>query len=149
MTDTTNIRGIHHIAVRAENFEETLRFYTEVLNFTVRHTWSMPELNARHAAMLRSGDGNTFIEIFDRDAEVASQGRQKKPGEDVVGGALLHLALTVRDAEAAYHEALSSGARSCIPPTVLELGCPPIRVKNALVYGPNGEVIEFLEEGAF
>ena len=149
MVNAKNVRGIHHIAIRAENFEDSVRFYTTVLNCTVRHTWSGPDRNIRQVAMLRTSDGNGFIEIFDRDADVASEGRKRKPGEEPVGGALLHFAVTVNDAEQAYHEALSFGCRSCVPPVTLELGHPPVQVKNALVYGPNGEVIEFLEENAF
>ena len=149
MVSTTNVRGIHHIAIRAEDFEKSVRFYTDVLNCTVRHTWSGPDRNIRQAAILKSSDGASFIEIFDRDDEVASRGGEKNLGEKPAGEVLLHFAVTVNDAEQAYREALEFGCRSCKPPVTLELGHPPVSVKNALVYGPDGEIVEFLEENAF
>jgi catechol 2,3-dioxygenase-like lactoylglutathione lyase family enzyme len=149
LADIKNVRGIHHIAIRAGDFDASVRFYTTVLNCTVRHTWSGPDRTIRQVAILKTSDGNGFIEIFDRDDEVASPGRTRKPGEEPVGGALLHFAVTVKDAEQAYRDALSFGCRSCKPPVTLELGQPPVTVKNALVYGPDGEIIEFLEENTF
>ncbi|HEY8956636.1 hypothetical protein, partial [Chitinophaga sp.] len=62
-----------------------------------------------------------------------------------VSGALLHFSFTVKDATAAYQAAIAAGASSCVPPSVLRLGEPAITVHNSLVYGLDGEVIEFIE----
>lgn len=136
--------GIHHVAIRAEDFDRTLRFYTEGLGFRIRHGWSLPEFRIERAALLDSGDGKTYIEVFDRDAAVPSGGRRRRDDEEPVEGSLLHLALRVPDADSAYRRALAFGARPCIEPMSLSLGNPPVQVRNSLVYGPDGEVIEFL-----
>lgn len=144
--NTYHVSGIHHIAIRAKDFEKTLRFYTGTLQFSVRHTWSLPEFHLKQAAMLKSADGSTFIELFDNDADIAAQGRPPLPGEESVQGALLHFSLCVDNAQNAYNEAIEHGARSCVPPMTLTLGKPPLTVRNALIYSPNGEVIEFIEK---
>lgn len=139
----TNITGIHHLAIQANDFTATCRFY-EALGLQPFHSWALPEYNITHAALLQIPGTHSFIEIFDKDANVATQGRRKTAGESVVAGALLHLALTVDDVDAAYAHALSLGATSCVEPCVLSLGLPPLKVRNALVYGLDGEVIEFI-----
>ena len=76
---------------------------------------------------------------------MATQGRRALEGETPVAGALLHFSFTVKDATEAYHGAIAAGASSCVPPSVLVLGEPSITVYNSLVYGLDGEVIEFIE----
>lgn len=143
------VSGLHHVAIRAEDFEQTIRFYTAALDFTVVHTWALPSFNIRQAAMLRSKDGSAFIEVFDKQADAPAQGRKKADHEAPVGGAILHLALRVTDAKAAYTRALEAGATHCIEPMQFPVGEPAVMVRNALIYGPNGEVIELLEEMSF
>lgn len=141
-----NILGLHHIAIRATDFEQTIQFYIEGLGFTVRHEWSLPEFNLQRAVMLASPDGTSYLEIFDKDADIAAQGRKIKQDEPYVQTALLHLSFRVKNAAEAYLTAIAAGAISCIEPTELELGTPSVKVRNALVYSPNGEVIEFIEK---
>ncbi|QNK64876.1 VOC family protein [Pedobacter sp. PAMC26386] len=139
------VSGLHHIAIRAEDFERTVSFYTEILGYTIGHTWSLPEFNLKQAAMLKSADGQSYIEIYDQEADIPAQGRKKQAQEDFVQTALLHICLTVENSKIAYEMAIAGGATSCHEPMVLELGNPAITVHNSLVYSPNGEVIEFLE----
>ncbi len=147
----TNIRGIAHVAIQAqaEKFEELVTFYVEALEFKVVHRWSLPQFNLKSAAMLKSCDGNTLIEIFDSEADIAAQGRKRNIGEEFIRGALLHFAINVMDVSKAYETALSYGATKCIEPSVVELGSADKVLTNALVYSPNGEVIEFINESIF
>ncbi len=48
-----------------------------------------------------------------------------------------------------YQKALAHGARTFVKPDQLTLGEPPLVVKNAVIYSPNGEVIEFIEDVDF
>ncbi|REA59661.1 VOC family protein [Dyadobacter luteus] len=143
------VTGLHHIAIRAVDFDQTLNFYTKGLGYTPYHEWALQQFNLRRAAMLKSPDGQTYLEIFDNKADIAAQGRQRLDHEPFVQTALLHLCLSVTDVEKAYEAALYAGATVCIPPSRLILGNPPLHVHNALVYSPNGEVIEFIEFGSF
>lgn len=140
----TNITGIHHIAIQAKDYKATIRFY-EALGFTLYHSWVLPEFNIEYAALLNIPGTTSYVEVFDKDATIAMQGRKAMAGEIPVAGALLHFALTVKDATLAYNDALALGAASCVPPSVLLLGEPPLTIRNALVYGLDGEVIEFIE----
>jgi len=143
------LSGLHHIAIRAEDFDQTVGFYTGVLGYTIGHTWSLPEFNLKQAAMLKSPDGLSYIEIYDRAADIPAQGRKKQEEEEFVQTALLHICLTVKDSKIAYEMAIAGGATSCHTPMVLQVGHPAITVHNSLVYSPNGEVIEFLEQVDF
>lgn len=129
------VLGLHHVAIRANNFDETIRFYTELLGFKVQKTWTLPAFNLRQAAMLQSADGHTAIEVYD-ELDVVN-------GPN--GGALLHFALRVDDAQAVFEKAVNFGAKVCVEPMKLRLGHPVFEVNNALVYGPNGEIVEFLQ----
>lgn len=140
----TSIIGIHHIAIQAKDYKATIRFY-ERLGLQLFHSWTFPEFNIEYAALLNIPGSNAYIEVFDKNANIPAQGRRAIQGESPVTGALLHFALTVTDATVAYHEAIALGATSCVPPAELHLGEPPLIIHNSLVYGLDGEVIEFIE----
>jgi glyoxylase I family protein len=135
--------GFHHVAIRAVDFDETIRFYTEGLGFRVHYRFSVPERIDR-AAFLDAGDGR-FIEVFGQGSTVQAEGRRRFPNEDPTEGAVLHFCLRVADVEAAYASALAAGAQSRVAPRTAQLGTDPlVEVRIAFVTGPNGEVIEFL-----
>ena len=135
--------GFHHVAIRAVDFDETIRFYTEGLGFRVHYRFSVPERIDR-AAFLDTGDGR-FIEVFGDGSTVQSEGRRRFPNEEPTEGAVLHFCLRVADVEASYAKALAAGARSRVAPRTGQLGTDPlVEVRIAFVTGPNGEVIVFL-----
>ena len=150
MTPAVTIRGIHHIAIRTRDLDASLRFYTGALGCTVRHTWSMPEREITRAAMLKTGDGLSFIELFEYKDSPAPERGDARAGSDPAGNnPLLHLAVTVDNAETAYRKAVSCGCRPCSPPGSVMLGEPPVPVRNAVISGPDGEILEFIEPGGF
>lgn len=99
--------------------------------------------------MLQSADGNSYLKIFDRGAEIPAQGRRRLPDEEVTQAALLHFCLRVKDCRAMFTRAISAGASACVEPSTLQLGFPQVTVNHALVYSPNGEGIEFIEDTRF
>ena len=135
--------GFHHVAIRAVDFDETIRFYTEGLGFRVHYRFSVPERIDR-AAFLDAGDGR-FIEVFGDGSTVQAEGRRRFPNEEPTEGAVLHFCLRVADVEASHAKALAAGAKSRVAPRTAQLGTDPlVEVRIAFVTGPNGEVIEFL-----
>lgn len=139
-----SITGFHHVAIRAVDFDATIRFYTEGLGCSVRYRFSVPGRIDR-AAFLDIGDGR-FIEVFGSGSTVQSEGRRRRPDEEATEGALLHFCFRVADVDAAYTRALAAGAVSRIAPNKRQLGGePPAEVEIAFITGPNGEVIEFLK----
>jgi glyoxylase I family protein len=135
--------GFHHIAIRAYDFEATLKFYMEGLGFKRAYGWgedgrAKGEKDSR-AALLDTGDGN-YIEVF--------AGRVGTPGETLPEGALLHFALRTTDTDAALERARAAGAtvtmepKSVVPAFAEE---PAQTFRIAFVRGLNGEIIEFFQ----
>ncbi len=144
MTATTPGQGFHHVALRAADFDATVRFYTEGLGFSVRYGFSIPGRIDR-AAFLDAGDGR-YIEVFGDGSTVQAEGRRRRADEDRTEGALLHFCLRVPDTDAAFQRALAAGAGTRVEPVTRQLGeNPNVEVRIAFVTGPNGEVIEFLQ----
>jgi glyoxylase I family protein len=136
--------GFHHVAVRAVDFDESIRFYTEGLGFRVHFPFSVPGRIDR-AAFLDTGDGR-FVELFGPGSIVQAEGRRRQPSEEKTEGALLHFCLKVADTDASYARAMAAGALSRVEPRSVRLGDDPlVEVRIAFVTGPNGEVIEFMQ----
>ena len=136
--------GFHHVAIRAVDFDETIRFYTEGLGFTVHFPFSVPS-RINRAAFLDAGDGH-FVEVFDDESTVQSEGRRRFPNEEPVENALLHFCLRVADTSASYARALAAGALPRVEPVTRRLSEDPlVEVRIAFITGPNGEVIEFMQ----
>ena len=136
--------GFHHVAIRAVDFDATVRFYTEGLGCTEHFGFSVPGRIDR-AMFLDTGDGR-YIEVFGSGSTVQAEGRRRRPDEEPTEGALLHFCLRVADVEASYARALAAGGVSRIPPRTAALGGdPPTEVRIAFITGPTGEVIEFMK----
>ncbi|WP_028776525.1 VOC family protein [Shimazuella kribbensis] len=144
-----SIKGLAHIAIQAINYNQTIDFYKQVFEFKAGHTWSFPEFKIKEASMLVSPDGRTCLEIFDNEAVIAAQGKKAASPEQIAHGALLHFAFYVEDVDKTYQNALDNGAQPYIEPSTLVLGDPPLKVRNALIYSPNGEVVELIEKVNF
>ena len=135
--------GFHHVAIRAVDFDETIRFYTEGLGFRVHLPFSIPGRIDR-AVFLDAGDGR-FVEVFGQGSTVQAEGRRRQPNEERTEGALLHFCLRVADTDASYARALAAGATSRVEPGTRRLSEDPlVEVRIAFITGPNGEVIEFM-----
>jgi catechol 2,3-dioxygenase-like lactoylglutathione lyase family enzyme len=138
--------GFHHVAIRAIDFDATVKFYTEGLGFRIHFPFSVPGRIDR-AAFLDAGDGR-FVEIFGHTSTVQSEGRRRRPDEDRTEGALLHFCLRVADTDAAYARAIACGANPRVEPVSRQLSADPlVQVRIAFITGPNGEVIEFMQSG--
>ena len=135
--------GFHHIAIRAFDFEATLRFYIEGLGCKRVYGWgedarSNGEKDSR-AAMLDTGDGN-YIEVF--------AGRTGSPDDVPPEGALLHYALRTSNTDEALERARAAGAtvtmepKSIVPAHAEE---PQQTFRIAFVRGLDGEIIEFFQ----
>ena len=125
--------GLHHIALRATDFERSLRFYTAGLGFAVARRW---EEDGQPVALLDAGDG-TAIELYGGGASESS------------AGPLIHFALRTGDCARSLAAARAAGATLVSAPEDAVLpGTPPAAVRYAFCAGPDGEQIEFLESAA-
>src|ERR1043166_6073056 len=118
--------GFHHIAIRAYDFEATLKFYQEGLGFRRVYGWgedgrAKGEKDSR-AALLDTGDGN-YMEVF--------AGGTRPPGEAVPEAARRHFALRTNDCDAARERARAAGATVTIEPKSVT---PPHAEEPALTF---------------
>ncbi|PTK09249.1 VOC family protein [Mammaliicoccus sciuri] len=139
------IFGLTHIAIMAENYEETISFYTNLLQFKKVHHWSLEEYHIKEACMLRSFDSKTYIEVFDKHARVPSEGNILKKHDENIHGHVLHFALTVDSVKEVVAHLKKNNVKILNAYESLSLGQPPVEVVNAIIEGPNGEIIELLE----
>src|SRR5581483_1342265 len=135
--------GFHHVAIKAYDYDATLKFYIEGLGFRRVHGWGKDDRangsRDSRAALLDTGDGN-YMEVF--------AGRTRPPAfEEGAEDALLHVAFRTNDCAAALERARSAGATVTLETkTVLpENSDRPLELTVAFVKGLNGEVIEFFQ----
>ena len=140
MPDDSVITGFHHTAIRARDFDRSLRFYTGALGFRPKVTWGDAP---KRAVMLDAGDGN-YLEVFERPNEAP-------PSED---SAILHFALRTTDVDDAVRRVRDAGATITVEPKDVEIpnthdSAPsPLPVRLAFCKGPDGEIIEFFQNEA-
>lgn len=121
--------GFHHVAIRAHDFDASVRFYTQALGFVEKIRWGEGD---KRAIMLDTGDGN-YLEIF------AGGSAQPRPE-----GVILHFALRTTDVDSAIARARAAGATVTVEPKNVDIpSTPPTPVRLAFCTGPDGEIIEF------
>lgn len=123
--------GFHHVALRTDKFEETIRFYSEGLGLTEKFGWGE---GSGRVVLLDAGDGN-YLEIFARDSD--------RSGAE---GRFFHIALRTSNVDEAVEAAAAAGAVvTTAPKDVVLNGNPPTPVRIAFVQGIAGETIEFFQ----
>ena len=123
--------GFHHVAIRVRDFDASLKFYTELLGFEIKHLWG--EGDSR-GVLIDTGRSNYF-ELF------AGGSAEQQPQ-----GLWFHIALLCSDTEGALERVRSAG----IPITVETKDVtvksdPPLPIRVAFFSGPDGESIELFE----
>ena len=76
--------GFHHVAIRVQDFDASVKFYGETLGFREKITWGEGD---KRAIMMDAGDGN-YIEIF--------AGGTPGPKPE---GAIIHFAIRTDDCD--------------------------------------------------
>ncbi|MBS13610.1 MAG: glyoxalase [Gemmatimonadetes bacterium] len=124
--------GFHHVAIRAYDFDASVKFYTEVLGFTEKIAWGE---DRGRAVMLDTGDGN-YLEIF-------ANGEEGSKPE----GAIIHFALRTNDVDGVIAKARSAGCEVTVEPKDLTIQSRPAPTPLRLAFfkGPDGEIIELLD----
>ena len=123
------IKGIHHVCIKCdtqEKYEETLRFYQEVLKMKVKRQWD-------GGTMMETGAG--LIEIFNQGDAPLEQ------------GVIRHFAL----ATDCVDEVVDAVRKADYPITVdlknVTIPCdPPYSIRIAFCTGPMEEEIELFQE---
>jgi glyoxylase I family protein len=131
-TETGKVRGFHHVAIRAFDFDATVRFYEAAIGCVRRFGWGA---DGSRAALMDVGDGN-YVEIF-----------AGRAAGEVPEGGVIHFALRTDDTDVAYARAVAGGATPMIEPKDASPGNAdrPITFRVAFVRGLDGEIIEFFQ----
>lgn len=128
------LSGFHHVCIKTRDWERTMQFYRDVLGCTEKIAWRAAP---QRAIMLDSGGGN-YVEVFE---DLAYQ-----PAPD---GAIVHFAFRTSRLDEVAARVRAFGAKITMEPkdvtiaTTNGAGAVPVRIFFCL--GPNGEVIEFLQ----
>jgi glyoxylase I family protein len=126
-----SITGFHHVSLRTEQFDRSIRFYTEILGMKVKVAWG----EKPRRAMIDAGDGN-YVEVFEQDAEPLK-----------VEAVINHFALRTDDCAAILEKVRAYGSEITMETRALTLnssaGAIPITI--AFFKGPDGELIELFE----
>jgi glyoxylase I family protein len=125
------VKGFHHVAIRVQDFDATVRFYREGLGLKERLAWGE---GIKRAMMLDTGSGDC-IEVFANGSEAPGEGR------------IVHISLRTDDCEAALKRAEAAGATVTMQAKNVEIpaktGPAPVRI--GFCKAPGGEIIEFFE----
>lgn len=152
-------RGLHHVAIRVHDWDRTLRFYREVLDYRVKLAWEegtgtlserLAQGNPRSQrwAYLDTGDG-AYLEIFDDPSFVPPAAGESDPVKNP-GSALVHFGVRTSDIEGVCRRARALGETVLGDPTDYTLhtttGQGSVTVRLGFLQGPNGEYIELLQD---
>lgn len=152
MSQSVLHQGLDHVAVQCFDLDETVKFYTEGLDFQYVLEWSAPDAGVKRCVFLDNGDDH-LIELF--DAESGAPGGAPN-GLDVTHrdgdedrsryATLIHFAIRTDDPKPLFERAIAAGARPLMEPTMIEtVGESAFKMEVGFVYGLNGEVIEFIK----
>jgi glyoxylase I family protein len=144
-------RGLDHIAIRAYDLDASVAFYTEGLGFRFVREWTLGGGATR--VVFLDADDDRLIELFDAGSTPPGGSSQPldpahRPTDAERGrvAALVHFAIRTDDVPALFERALAAGARPLARPMKITTDAPdPMSFQAAFVYGPNDEVIEFID----
>lgn len=125
--------AFHHIAIRARDYEASKSFYTNVLGADCYAEWM--HWKGFMACMMTLPGGGII--------EMLGNGESALPENfESVSGCFIHLALQVNSVEQAVADALAHGA---VQKGEIKRNEIPSPMQIGTVYGPSGEIIEFLK----
>ncbi|MAS33250.1 MAG: glyoxalase [Anaerolineaceae bacterium] len=126
--------GMHHIAIQTRDWDESMRFYRDVLGMKVVAEFGS---ETRKIVLLDMGDGS-HMELFQPTAET------KAPGSEAPNDPVFHFALATTDTRGATEHVRQAGYQVTVEPKDVDLA-GQMNVTISFFVGPNGEVIEFFQ----
>lgn len=131
--------GFHHVSIKTQNWDRSLEFYRDVLGCTEKITWNLRD-TGRRAAMLDAGNGD-YVEVFEDPDYIA-----------MPNGAITHFALRTTRLDDVVARVREFGAKITVEPKDVTLattnGQGAVLLRLFFCEGPNGELIEFIQNTA-
>lgn len=135
------VKGFHHNALRTADIERSVRFY-EDMGFNLADIYTDEETGERHA-LLRLENGNGLLLTESRTGTLPTDVERMR-----AAGSMFQYCFWIGsrdDVDRIYEHSLSVGARERIKPFDHEAyGMCRWEDRPAFVYGPDGEILEFL-----
>ena len=125
--------GTHHIAIQTQNWDESVKFYTEVMGMEKIVQFGSAE---RRAILLDIGDGS-HMELFEATPT------SPKSADEVINNTVIHFALTTTDIESAVKRVREAGMVITTEIKTLDIG--HLNITIAFFTGPSGEIVEFFQ----
>jgi glyoxylase I family protein len=119
-----------HVSILTKDLEEFVKFYTQVLKFSIVRT-----IESKDLKIVFVDAGNATLELFGLVG-----GKAKFTEEKWENVGIKHIALEVDDVEKVYNELKSNGVRFESEPTIAADG-----LKIAFFEDPNGVTIELIQ----
>jgi glyoxylase I family protein len=128
----SSITGFHHVAIRAVDFDASLRFYTEVLGGKIHIAWGA----GNDRAVMVDFGGGSHVEIFAR----------AEPFEHLEG-TILHFALRTDDCSGMLEKIRAAGMKITMETAdvPLDSSIGRVVVRIAFFEGPDGEIVELFQ----
>lgn len=130
--------GLHHVAIRTQDLDASVKFYTEVLGM---ETVVAFELDNRRFAQLDAGDGS-IVELMQDDQNVEPAAERNVHW---------HYALRTTKIETVMAAVQAAGMEITVPTKAVTLtntataSPSALPVKVAFFIGPSGEVVELFQ----
>ncbi len=124
------IKAIHHVAIRCcgiDSYIKAVSFYTDVLGMSVIRSWGSAESSA-----CMVGSGSCILELYASGTKPIERNR------------LIHIAFETDDVDECIRRVKAAGCDVLHEPNDRDIPSkPPLPIRMAFCYGPNGEEIEF------
>ena len=131
------INGMHHVSLPVHDMERSLAFYRDILGFYPKTSFLLDGLRF---AMLETGN-DVYIELVEMKQPMQSVGESE---------VFWHLALRTDHLEKSLEAAVNASCEVAVPIRPLDLvddvTQKPWPVPVAFFHGPDGELIELLED---
>ncbi|HOT35597.1 MAG TPA: VOC family protein [Candidatus Latescibacteria bacterium] len=126
--------SLHHVAIVTTKFDESLKFYRDVLGLGLVHQWKGGD---RRLCLLAVG--NARIELIEKLTPPDGAGQAAEPP-------IAHLTFRVDDVDTWTETVRAYGCEITTEPKDVVLGDAPARL--SFFVGPNGETLEFFSSKA-
>lgn len=127
------LTGFHHIGLPTTDMDATIKFYESLGGTVVLE--KADEDEGRPIRVVHILLSNLKIEVFER-LEIAGK-----------AGAFDHIAIEVSDVDAAFAQCKAMGMRFMEDCVNTSTYWPPHNLRWFIVYGVNGEKVEFAQKG--
>lgn len=129
----------HHVALSVPNFEETIQWYQDKLDFRVVQRLELPQIATKQAILKL----NEFVvEVFARDNSTRLKPSAVTVADDLLIQGVKHIAFMVNDLEAVAAELAERGAKLVWGPEVNN----ELKLKLGFIKDNNGNLIELVEK---